>query len=246
MRNQLLRTFVLCGACLALGAQSQTSSSSPGGSSTDPSSSSGASSSTNPSTTPGAANSSSPSGLSSSQFSPTGRMQHEAVRGSQLTGAQITSSSGSQIGTIADTIVNPASGRLEFAVLSLSSGAGAASSTSTPGATSGTGITSSTSGAGSKQVAVPWMLLRSSMSSASSAAGTSPSMQQPSFVFTGDASKLESAPNFEPNTDLSQPSWRQSVFSYFGLSGRGAFGGAETPGGTSSSGSTIPQSSSPR
>ena len=150
MRKQLLRTFVLCGACLALGAQSQTSSSSAGGSSTDPSSSSSGSPSTYPSTTPGASSSSSQSGLSGSQFSPTGRMQHEAVRGSQLTGAQITSSSGSQIGTISDTIINPSSGRLEFAVLSLNSGAGAASSSSTPGATSSTGIASSTSGAGGK------------------------------------------------------------------------------------------------
>jgi hypothetical protein len=54
---------------------------------------------------------------------------------------------------------------------------------------------------------------------------------------------LQSAPNFDANTDLSQPSWRQSVFSYFGLSGRGsATGGAETPGGTSS-GRAFPQGS---
>jgi len=172
-------------------------------------------------------------------------MQHEAVRGSQLTGAQISSSSGTQIATITDTIVNPSSGRLEFAVISLNGGTGAASSSSTSGATSSTGITAPTSGAGGKQVAVPWMLLKPSMSSASSAAGATSSMQQPSFVFTGDASKLESAPNFDATTDLSQPSWRQSVFSYFGLSGRSAFGGAETPGGTSSSGSTAPESSSP-
>jgi hypothetical protein len=60
----------------------------------------------------------------------------------------------------------------------------------------------------------------------------------------GDVSKLQSAPNFDASTDLTQPSWRQSVFSYFGLSGvNSAIGGAETPGG-SSSGSTTPQSSS--
>jgi hypothetical protein len=44
---------------------------------------------------------------------------------------------------------------------------------------------------------------------------------------------------------LNQPSWRQSVFSYFGMTGyRSATGAAETPGGTSSSSSTTPSSSS--
>jgi hypothetical protein len=38
---------------------------------------------------------------------------------------------------------------------------------------------------------------------------------------------------------MSQPSWRRSVFSYFGLGGGSATGGAETPGG-SSSGSSSP------
>jgi hypothetical protein len=108
------------------------------------------------------------------------------------------------------------------------------------------------------------MLLRSSSSgmassttpSSTSTSTTSTSItgQTPSFVFAGDTSKLDSAPSFDANTDLNQPSWRQSVFSYFGLSGTsGATGGAETPGssssgtsssGTSSSGSTTPQSSS--
>jgi hypothetical protein len=60
-------------------------------------------------------------------------------------------------------------------------------------------------------------------------------LQQPSFVFSGDNTKLESAPNFDASTDLNQPSWRQSVFSYFGLSGNSsATGGAETPGASSS------------
>lgn len=242
MRTQLLSSIIACGACLAWGAVAQTS--------TDPSS---GSSSAYPSTTPGSASSSSEShsGWSSRHMSPTGRMAHEAVRGSQLTGAQITSSSGSQIGAISDTIVNPASGRLEFAVISLNAGAGATSAgtaSSSSGATTPTGTSSSTSGAAGKQVAVPWMLLRSSSSAGTpSATGTSTSTQQPSFVFTGDASKLESAPNFDANTDLTQPNWRQSVFSYFGLAGHGfgGIGAAETPGG-SSTGSQNPESSSGR
>ena len=166
-------------------------------------------------------------------MSATGRMGREAVRGSQLTGAPIKSSSGSDIGTISDTIVNPASGRLEFAVISLNGNAAGAT-------------TSTTSGASGKQVAVPWMLLRpSSTSGTAGVSGTTSSTRQPSFVFTAEATKLESAPAFDPNTDLTQPNWRQSVFSYFGVSGRrfGGTGGAETPGGTST-GSQRPESSS--
>jgi hypothetical protein len=64
---------------------------------------------------------------------------------------------------------------------------------------------------------------------------TSATGQQMSFAFSGDTTKLQSAPNFDATTDLSQPSWRQSVFSYFGLSGTGAaIGGAESPGSSSS------------
>lgn len=242
MRTQLLSTIIACAACLAWGAQAQ--------SATDPSS---GSSPTSPSstTTPGSSGSyqQGASGWSSRHMSPTGRMGHEAVRGSQLTGAQVKNSSGSDVGTISDTIIDPASGRVECAVISLSGGASGASSSSSSSSTSPGSSTSTTPGASSssslgsgKQVAVPWMLLRPSASAGSSSglvstSGTSG--QQPSFTFAGDASKLESAPNFDANTDLSQPSWRQSIFSYFGLSGRG-FGGtgaAETPGGSSSSSS---------
>jgi len=249
MRKQLLNTIALCAACLALGVQAQTSSSA-GGSATDPSGASG--SSTTPGTSYGSS-SSSQSGWSSRNLSATGRMGQQAVRGSQLTGAQVTSSSGSELGAISDTIINPGSGRLEFAVISLTSGAGGANSgtSTTPGATSTTpgagsstaATTPSSSLAGGKQVAVPWMLLRPSPGAiATSAAAT----QQTSFVFAGDTSKLESAPNFDASTDLSQPSWRQSVFSYFGLSGgSSAIGGAETPSGSSSGSTTPPGTTTP-
>ena len=83
----------------------------------------------------------------------------------------------------------------------------------------GGATTSTTSGASGKQVAVPWMLLRpSSTSGTAGVSGTTSSTRQPSFVFTAEATKLESAPAFDPNTDLTQPNWRQSVFSYFGVS----------------------------
>jgi len=243
MRKQLLRLVAFCAACLVMGAQAQTSSSSSGGSSSDPT---GSSSSSSPSSSYG---SSSQSGLSGRNLSATGRMMgHHELRASQLTGAQVMGSSGSEIGTISDTIINPASGRIDFAVISLGAGIGTSgtSSSSTTSGTSAVGTTGSSTSTSGKQVAVPWMLLRpSSTAGAGTSSATSSAGQQASFVFSGDTSKLQAAPNFDAATDLSQPSWRQSVFSYFGLSGAGsATGGAESPGSSgSSSGLSTPSTS---
>ncbi len=170
-------------------------------------------------------------------------MGHQELRASQLTGSQISSSSGSEVGTISDVIINPAIGRVDFAVVSLNS-SGTSSSATSPSTTS---AASSSTG---KQIAVPWTLLRpSSMAGAGTSSSTSSTSgstgQQFSFVFTGDTSKLQSAPNFDANTDLTQPGWRQSVFSYFGVSGRGMpIGGAESPGSSGSSSSESSGSSS--
>lgn len=264
MRKQLLRMAALCAACLVIGAQAQTT--------PDPNTSSGGSSS------PGSSSGSSPSDSSKYSGSQSGwtsghmsgRMSHQELRASQLTGAQVADSSGTSLGTISDVIINPGLGRIDFAVLSLSStGSSSTGSATSPGGTSSTdttspgsssstssaggatspgGTSSTTSGAlgtssaiGGKQVAVPWALLRPSMSGTSTSTSTG---QQPSFTFSGESSKLQSAPTFDATTDLSQPGWRHSVFSYFGLTGSsGATGGAETPGGSSgsSSGTTTPQ-----
>jgi hypothetical protein len=66
----------------------------------------------------------------------------------------------------------------------------------------------------------------------------------PTFTFNGDTSKLQSAPAFDASADISQPSWRQSVFSYFGVSGGSATGASDYPSSGSSSGSSS--SSPPR
>src|ERR1041384_4306428 len=223
MKKQLMQALVFCAACLVVGAQAQNSSGSAGGSSTDPNSPS----SSSPSSGTLSRDTSGTFGAYR-HLSAAGPMGHHEVRASQLTGAQITSSSGSEAGTISEVIINPASGRVDFAILSLSS-SGPRSSATLPGASS---TTSSNTG---KQIAVPWSLLRpSSMAGAGSSASSTPSSagQQFSFVFKGDASKLQSAPTFDANTDLSQPAWRQSIFSYFGMSGSSgtATGGAESPG----------------
>ncbi|PWU14104.1 MAG: hypothetical protein C5B50_17925 [Verrucomicrobia bacterium] len=190
-------------------------------------------------------------------------MQHQDIKASQLNGAEIKSSSGETLGTISDYIVDANSGRLDFAILTLSSSgtsSGSAtspsgttsgnesSSSSTPGTSSSTpsssssssAATSSTGTSAGKQVAVPWMLLRLAQ-----ATGAATTTATPSFTFSGESTKLQSAPSFDASTDISQKSWRQQVFSFFGLTPGSATGGAESPGGTSGSSSSSPSSSTP-
>jgi sporulation protein YlmC with PRC-barrel domain len=126
MKKQLLRVIVFCVACLVVGAQAQSSQDPSGQSSTSGSSGS------------------SYGGQSSSSkhsFVAGGRMGHQEVRGSQLMGATITGSSGENLGTVSDTIINPTSGRIDFAVVSLSSsstgGSSMGGSTSPSGSSSG-------------------------------------------------------------------------------------------------------------
>jgi sporulation protein YlmC with PRC-barrel domain len=232
MRKQLFLT-ALCAGCFALAAQAQTHT---GGTSTD--------------RTPDSGVNQSQSSQDSSQqpstwdrikgLASTGGTQHE-VRASQITSADVKSSSGESIGTISELIINPNSGKVDFAVISLS-GSTSANGSRTP--TSGTlGTSSTTSGTansvagGAKQVAVPWSLLHAGLLGNTT---TSSSMAQMTFTFSGDASKLQSAPAFDPNTDLSKPGWFQNAISYFGKSGS-ATGGATSPGGTSSGGQSYPQ-----
>jgi sporulation protein YlmC with PRC-barrel domain len=210
MKKQLLRISAFSVACLALGAQAQTSS--------DQS-----------------------SGWEGHHLSPIGRMAHQEVRATRLAGAEVKSASGDNLGTINDVILSPSSGKVDFAVLSLSSAAGGSSSTASS-STEGSSATGSASSAGSGQlVAVPWALLRPANLSANNPSdGTgAASSAQPSFVYTGNVNKLQNAPTFSESNwpDISQPSWRHSIYAHFGMSPGTATGGASTPGGTGSSSS---------
>jgi PRC-barrel domain. len=231
MRKQLFLT-AFCAGCFALAAQAQVHS---GGTTTDKNSpdtgfnQSSQDSSQQPSTWDRV------KGLAA-----TGGTQHE-VRASQLTSAQVKSSSGESIGTISELIINPNSGKVDFAVISLS---GSTSSTSSSTPSSGTlGTSSTTSGTasyaagGAKQVAIPWSLLHGGLLGNTT---TSSSAGQMSFTYSGDINKLQTAPAFDPNTDLSKPGWFQNVLSYFGKSSSST-GGATSPGGTSSGGQSYPQ-----
>ena len=233
MKQQILRAIVFCTACLVLGAQAQSSSSSSGSTESSPSGSQGSQSS-------GAYGQS--SGWMGRHMGATGRMGQYDMKASQLKGCEIKSSSGEKLGTINDQVINPATGRIVFAIVSLSSSSSSSGAATSPsgstsgssenpsgGATTPSESSSSSSSGGNKDVAVPWLLLRPS----GQPGGT------PSFTFIGDQSKLQSAPAFEESTDVSKASWRQSVFSYYGLTQPGAAtGGAESPGGTSSGGTS--------
>ncbi len=220
MRKHLFGLTALCATCLAFGALAQ-SHTTDSGSSSD---------SSKPSTWDRI------KGLAA-----TGRSGHQDIRASQLNSAEVKSTSGETVGTISDVVINPHSGKVDFAVISLNGSTTSSSYGGTSTSSSGrTGTTSPTSAAGTstvggtKQVAVPWSLLRTVNTGSST---TSSAMAQQTFTYTGDTSKLQTAPAFDPNTDMSQPGWMQSIFSYFGVNENSATGGATSPG-SSSSGSS--------
>ncbi len=244
MRKQFIRAMVFCAACLVLGAQGQNST-------TDPS----APGSSTPGSPDSSISSPNSSQYSSQRYSATGRTGQQGVRASKLMGAQVKSSSGESLGTINDVILNPSSGRIDFAVISLSS---SSSSTPTPGTSaSDTASQSSLSASsGGKLLAVPWTLLRSSgaMAYGAASAGSktsasgSFSAEQQTFVFTGDKSKLQSAPSFDQSNwpDMNGSEWRHSIHSYYGVQQGSSTGAASSPGGVdSSSGSSSTSPSSP-
>lgn len=223
MTRKLCGLTAICAVSLAMAVQAQTSSSGSSGERSGSYNSSGSSS-----TVGGQYNGEKKSEMGwNRDLSPTGRMSHQDIKASQLTGASVTGSTGETLGTISDCIVNPSSGRLEFAIISLNSSGSSSSSTSS------SATTSSSLNANGKQVAVPWMLLRSSNNNQAGST-TSSTLSQQSFTFSGDASKLNSAPTFDANTDLSQPNWRHEVFSYFGVGAGQSTGGGESPYGRSS------------
>ena len=245
MRKKLLSIVALCAACVVWQAQGQGSTEPSTGNST---------SSGNPGNSGGS--SQNYGGTSGTQSGWQGRhhrmgaMSGPEERASQLTGAQVNGTSGQTLGTINDVLINPASGRIDFAVISLNASAetGTPGTAGTPGATSTSSAATSTSTSGEKLVAVPWPLLRpsSAAGAASTSATSGAAGAQTSFVFAGDTSKLQSAPSFSQANwpDISQPSWRHSIFSYFGMTPGAATGAAESPGGTSGSSSSYPGSSS--
>jgi len=142
----------------------------------------------------------------------------------KLMGAKVKSQQGENLGQVQDVIINPQSGRVEFAVLS-----------------------SSTAGTGDKVIAVPWKLLSPSSSGASSSSSSttsgSSSMSQPTFTASVDKDKLQRAPSFDKShgPDMSSTDWSQKIYSYFGVEPETGTGGTGTGTGigTGTSGSGL-------
>ena len=159
-----------------------------------------------------------------------------SVRATQLSGAAVNDASGKRIATIEDTIINPASGRLDFALLSLNGAAEASSSTYSGNANANTSHSSATASTASpnKLVPVPWSLLKTASGSSQYSAST----EKPTFTLKNvDQTKLNSAPSVSA-TDLSQSEWQQRVYSFYGVTpnsspsmGQAPVGGAESPSG---------------
>lgn len=146
---------------------------------------------------------------STKHLTATGRMNENAVRASKLVGAPIKDASGKSAGVLRDIIVNPSSGRIDFALVSLQSAGN-----------------ENTAEEHSKLVPVPWALLRASAGSSVYSANAG----QPTFTLNAERKKLESAPAVDWS-DLSKSEWRQRIFAYYGVTPGPAMGGAETPSG---------------
>lgn len=251
-------TSLICGGILSLTgshvlAQQSTSTDQNSSSSSSQSSSRLGSSSTTPdsqasSTLGGQSSTSGAYGSSSSMSS--GRN----VRLSQIMNGSVQSQEGKTLGQIRDVIVDPQSGRIQFAILSLSS-AGGSSDTSTSGRETVPSSRSSVTGTPSiapgstmtgKLVPVPWQLLSQGMTSghgassaSSSTLGGSSSMSSPKLVLNLDETKLRSAPSFDA-TDWSQlqgGSLDQRVYSHYGVERSSGYGtsGSSISGGSGSS-----------
>jgi hypothetical protein len=140
----------------------------------------------------------------SSIYGATGRanMHGTQVRATKAIGAQVKSSTGEDLGRIEDLLINPASGRAEFAVLN----------------------------ADNKLVPVPFRLLSCSTGTSTTETtppgtlGTQTGMEQVTFTAQIDKDKLQSAPTISDRTrwsELQQPGFSQRIYAHYGVSSQG-------------------------
>jgi hypothetical protein len=108
-----------------------------------------------------------------------------------LINARVKNSAGERIGHIDDFVVDPNSGRIQFAVLKL------------------TGDLAK----GGAYTPVPWPMLSQAQTE------TSRSGEPKTIILNIDRSKLESAQSFSVNKwpERSRPAWGQDVYSYYGV-----------------------------
>jgi hypothetical protein len=170
-------------------------------------------------------------------------------------GAPVKSSSGEDVGRIEDVVLNPSSGRIDFAIissesklvpvpwqlLSVSSGGSAQGSTSSSSSTT-SGTSTSTDPSSTSPSSTP---SATSPSSSGIYASASAGGGQPTFTLNADKSKLQAAPSFDRSRwpEMSA-SWSQRVFSHFGVqpeSGVGGTGAGSYRGGSQGSTTTPDQ-----
>jgi len=137
----------------------------------------------------------------------TGRlsMHGQSFRASKAINAEAKNAQGESLGKIEDLVVNPTTGKIEFAVLSRED----------------------------KLIPVPWQLFSLSTTTGARAGLPSPTGMEPlSFTANVDKLKFDQAPAIDKNQwpDFNQ-SWRQQVYTHYGVreSGVGAPG---SPSGT--------------
>jgi len=263
MKN-LKVTSLICGGILSLTGSSLLAQQS---STTSPSSSSSSlnSQSSSGSTLDQGASSQSSSSLGSSSSaygsSSSSMSSGNNVRLSQLMNTSVQSREGKSLGQIRDLIVDPQSGRIQFAILSLSS-AGAASDTSTSGretvpssrsSVTGTPSTTLSSSMTGKMVPVPWQLFSqgwdsshagSSATTSSSTLGSSSSLSGHPLVLNIDESKLQSAPSFDASNWNELQSIDHRAYSHFGVDRSSGYGRSGSSISGSSSDHSSPGSSS--
>jgi len=264
MNKFKLTGLAVCGGLMSMAGGAllgQQSSTIPGSSSSSPSSTIGQSSSSSQGLNSGSTSSSAAGGLgaSSTEWGHSG----SHARLSHLMNAPVQSSEGKNLGYIRDFTVDPNTGRIQFAILSLSP-SGGASDTATSGRETTPSSRSSVTGTPSasdssltgKLIPVPWQLFSQSWQSSSSSSSTSSSTQSSTtsgmshmhpLVLNLDESRLQSAPSFESSNwnELNQGTLDQRVYSFYGvdrMSGAGTSGssisgqgGTHSYGGSSSS-----------
>jgi hypothetical protein len=162
-------------------------------------------------------------------------------------GSQVKTTSGEDVGRIEDVVLNPASGRIDFAIISSESklvpvpwqllsvsGASAQGSTSSSSSTT-SGTSTSTDPSSTSPSSTPSATTPSSSGIYASAAGG-----QPTFTLNADKSKLQAAPSFDRSRwpEMSA-SWSQRVFSHFGVQPETGVGGTGAGSFRGSQGSTT-------
>jgi len=170
----------------------------------------------------------------------------QAIRASQLIGSTVRSPDGKILGQVRDIVVEPQSGRIDFAVLSPSGGSDSAtestSTTSTPSTTILPSTTSYNASVGGKLVPVPWQLFSqnfagtggfaSSSSATSSTLGSGTMGGTMSLSLNLDEAKLRAAPSIDVNnwSGLQQNGFGQRAYSHYGLNWNSRMSGTGTPG----------------